>query len=420
MVLVHICLEHVYYMYMRALTTRPPPPSPPHPSPFRWQETDYRDFRMNFIQFMRNPPVENDDFEMSPADIAAEATCEVASEEEEKQMTVEDLPQPVMVSAIVYEDNGSTPCDAAPAETTTESGVCAWTVEGSEEKEAPTAATVSVSSSSSSTACADEIVESDIEERVLAAAAAAAAAVAGSNNVVTLAAPPAAAAAVTASAVEIDFSPPPPPLVTPIADAAAEAAAVFCASAAEQVPRPSSALPVVVCDVSDYTVGDEGDDCAAAVDGGGCWDEQETNCRVPPCLSWGSSADDAERAAREEEEDGDDNTVRVRRSFSNLETARRLGAGQVSAATGEDPTDSDDGGESASRNRPRALSLDGWFTCGLENGVETKSYETHDHAGRLRELVTLVSFGPRLFIPPLFGDAAAMVLGDEITLTCAV
>lgn len=388
---------------MRALTTRPPPPSPPDPSPSRWQETDYRDFRMNFIQFMRNPPVENDDFEMSPADIAAE-TCEVAAEEEEKQMTVEDLPQPVMVSAIVYEDNSSTPCDAAPAGAT-RSGVCAWTVEGSEETEAPTAATVSVSSSSS-TSCADEIVESDIEERVLAAAAAAVA-VAASNNVVSAA--PAAAATVTASAVEIDFSPPPPAPVTPIADAASEAAAavaVFCATATEQVPRPSSALPAVVCDVSDYTVGDEGDDNAVAVDGGGCWDEQETNCRVPPCLSWGPSADDAERAAREEEgvedeeEDGDDNTVRVRRSFSNLETARRLGGGQVSAATGEDPTDSDDGGESASQSRPRALSLDGWFTCGLENDVETKSYETHDHAGRLRELVTLVSFGPFLFIRP--------------------
>ena len=369
---------------MRALIRPLPPP------PSRWQETDYRDFRVNFIQFMRNPPVENDDFEVSSAD----STSEVPAGAEEKQMTVEDLPRPVMVSAIVYEDNSSTPCDASAG--SSENGVCAWTVEGSEGKEASAAI---VSSSSSSTTVADEIVESDIEARVLAAAAAAATAVAASNNVAT-AAP--AAAAVTTSGVKVEFSPPAP--VTQVVEASEAAAAVFCSSATEQAPRPAPALPAVVCDASDYTVGDEDDGSTEAADGGGCWDEQETNCRVPPCLTW-APADGAERAARdeveeeEEEEEGDDNTVRVRRSFSNLETARRLGAGRFRAATGEDPTDSDDGGEEGTlQSRPRALSLDGWFTCGLENGVETKSYETHDHAGRLRELVTLVSFGPVLLL----------------------
>ena len=326
---------------------------------------------MNFIQFMRNPPIENDGLAISPADIVTEATSGVAVEGEEKQMMVEDLPQPVMVSAIMYED--SPPCDA-------QNGVCAWAVEGSEEKEAP-AATVSVSSRSSS-AAADEIVENDIEATMLAVAAA------GSNNVVA-AAP---AATVTASAVEEEFYPPASPPATLVVEASeAVASAAFCSSATEQVPRPSSPLPVVACDTSDYTVGDEGDGDATA-DGGSCWDEQETNCRVPPCLTW-APADDAERAAQEEEEqDGDDNTVRVRRSFSNLETARRLGAGQIGVATAEDPFDSDE--ESVSQSRPRALSLDGWFTCGLENGVKNTSYETHDRAGRLRELVKLVSFEP--------------------------
>ena len=71
---------------------------------------------MNFIQFMRNPPIENDGLAISPADIVTEATSGVAVEGEEKQMMVEDLPQPVMVSAIMYED--SPPCDA-------QNGVCA-------------------------------------------------------------------------------------------------------------------------------------------------------------------------------------------------------------------------------------------------------------------------------------------------------
>lgn len=380
-------------IHVRAALTRPPPPPPS-----RWQETDYRDFRVNFIQFMRNPPVENDAFDLSPA----EAVSEVAAEEEEKQMAVEDLPRPVMVSAIVYDDNSSTPCDAPAG--SAENGVCAWTVEGSEGKEAPAA---TVTRNGGSSIAADEIVESDIEARVLAAAAAAATtAVAASNNVVSAAnvvpAPPA-AAAVTDSGVKMEFSPPAP--VTLVVEASEAVAAVFCSSAAEQIPRPSSALTAVVCDASDYTVGDEGNGSTAAADGGGCWDEQETNCRVPPCLTW-APADDAERAAREEvekeEEDGDDNTVRVRRSFSNLETARRLGAGRFSAGMGEDPADSDGEEEGALQSRPRALSLDGWFTCGLENGVESKSYDTHDHAGRLRKLVTLVSFWSDVFISNSF------------------
>ena len=108
-------------------------------------------------------------------------------------------------------------------------------------------------------------------------------------------------------------------------------------------------------------------------------------------LGW-SSVDDEGNDADEEKEEPDDNgsTIRMGRSFSNLETARRGGAG-LSAIVSGDLSDGDESSDDSDMGRPRALSLDGWFTCGLENGVDTKTYQTHDHAGRLRDLVLLVS-----------------------------
>lgn len=126
-------------------------------------------------------------------------------------------------------------------------------------------------------------------------------------------------------------------------------------------------------DEDDSGVVDDGDGTVSAIS------------RTEACLSWDSSTT--------EEEDIDGNLIRSRRSMSNLETARRLGAGLDSEILSDD-SGSDDMREeqrsSGGEGRPRALSLDGWFTCGLEQGQPLKSYDTHDHAGRLRDLVQLV------------------------------
>lgn len=166
---------------------------------------------------------------------------------------------------------------------------------------------------------------------------------------------------------------------------------------------PGTPLPRIT---RDFTVGGEKDGGVAAVakggaEGGGSWNEQEMTQRVAPSLGGlgGDSGAAAAAAVAEEgeEEDGEGNTIRVRRAFSNLETARRREAGLDSEITSEDASDSDEDrgrrerSEGSQGRRPRALSLDGWFTCGLENGAIGKSYETHDHAGRLRDLVKLVS-----------------------------
>lgn len=171
--------------------------------------------------------------------------------------------------------------------------------------------------------------------------------------------------------------------------AAAAAAAVAAAQAASTDPGMSSVqanhtsadvskeisnASDVVPTSSDYMVSE-----SSAEDSSECWrDERESD---DSCSSWESTRD---------EEDSDGNAIRVRRSFSNLETARRWGTGVDGEVTSDD-TDNEDEEDSTDQQRPRALSLDGWFTYGLENSSTAKSYKTHDHAGRLRELVRLVS-----------------------------
>lgn len=366
---------------------------------FRWQETDYRDFRINFIQFMRTPPVDvvSDGPEMVPVEIVAESK----SAAEKEQKTPDDVQQPVVLDAVVYED-------AARA---MEEKLRAWPVQEEEAEEAPL-----VSANSGS-------------EQALSAAAAAAGAATAAVVVSVAASANAKHSESSSSLSDVDTSPPTPPTeqVTPTgsdgdeSDEYVETAGVGTACSASPEPPPpptplpsSTAMSPSSSPCGDSSGGEESEDGATAAPDptdGGCWDDEAMAAAHQrgstgaisekdggSCsLGW-SPIDEGNDA--DEEMDDDGNTIRSRRAFSNLETARRGGAGLTaivadSMSDGDQYGDRADSGSSSGSDteerRPRALSLDGWFTCGLENGLDTKSYETHDHAGRLRDLVKLVS-----------------------------
>lgn len=357
---------------------------------FRWQETDYRDFRINFIQFMRTPPVDvvEDGPEMVPVEIVAESK----SAPEKEQETPDDVQQPVVLDAVVYED-------AARAM----DKLRAWPVQEEAGEEL-------VSANSGS------------EQALSAAAAAAGAATAA---VVVSVSSANAKHSGSSSLSDVDTSPPTPPTeqATPTgsdgdeSDESVETAVVGTACSASPQPSPlpppmlssSTMLPSSPCGDSGDEESEDGATSAleARVNGGSCWNDQAAHQRRSMgaisekdggACSLGWSPIDEGNDADEELDDGG-GAIRSRRSFSNLETARRGGAG-LTAIMADSMSDGDqygDGAESGSSSgsdteerRPRALSLDGWFTCGLENGLATKSYETHDHAGRLRDLVKLV------------------------------
>lgn len=385
----------------------------------RWQETDYRDFRINFIQFMRTPPAAAaaDGPELVPVEIVAESESTPGEEDGEEAAAAvqESVQQPVVVDPAVYEGARAT------------EKVRAWPVQEEEEDDEP-------------------------EDAVVPATAAAATGVV----VVTTSEPKKSISSYSLSDSD-DTSPPTPPSEEPGTDGGESdesietAAGISCAAtttattgmpcaAAASCPEPtppwssSSSSPATTMSATSSPCNDssavgfsprEGEDAdycptaaaagttgaaAAAAGGlstnGGDWDEQETNCRgradSSTCsLGWSSVDDEGNDAdeEKEEEPDYDGSTIRMGRSFSNLETARRGGAGLSAIVPGDssdgdgDESSSNDGSEAGGGRggRPRALSLDGWFTCGLENGVDTKTYETHDHAGRLRDLVLLVS-----------------------------
>lgn len=387
------------YSHHRFYVCTAVPRSVDSPETNRWQETDYRDFRINFIQFMRTPPATAADGpELVPVEIVAESESTPGEEEDEEtavQERVERVQQPVVVDPAVYEGARAT------------EKVCAWPVQEEEDDEP--------------------------KDAVVPATAAAAAAV-----VVVTASDPKKSMSSFSLSDSDDTSPPTPPSEEPGSDGgesdesietaagiSCSAAGIPCAAAAscpDSAPKPpsSSSSPETSMpapsprndpSAAGFSTRDGEDaDCTAAgaVGGvstnGGDWDEQETNRRgrvdsgnSSTCsLGWSSVDDEGNDADEEEEEepDYDGNTIRMGRSFSNLETARRGGAGLSAIVPGDssDGDESSDDSEMGGRGgRPRALSLDGWFTCGLENGVDTKTYETHDHAGRLRDLVLLVS-----------------------------
>eukprot|EP00752_Nemacystus_decipiens_P009211 g8227.t1 len=386
-----------------------------------WQETDYRDFRINFIQFMRTPPAAAADGpELVPVEIVAESESTPGEDEDEEtaEAAQESVQQPVVVDPAVYEGARAT------------EKVCAWPVQ-EEEIDEP-------------------------EDPVVPATAAAAAAAAASTAVVVVTSEPKKSMSAFSLSDSDDTSPPTPPSEEPGTDggesdesietaagiSCATATGIPCSAAAASCAEPplpsSSSFPAMAAPsprVDSNAVGFSAGDgevadrptasAAGGADGGlsasgGDRGEQETNPRgrvdsgsssssssssVACSLGWSSAEDEGNDADEEEEEepDYDGNTMRMGRSFSNLETARRGGAG-LSAVI---PGDSDDGDESSDDSemggrggRPRALSLDGWFTCGLENGVDTKTYETHDHAGRLRDLVLLAPIPAVCATPP--------------------
>lgn len=136
--------------------------------------------------------------------------------------------------------------------------------------------------------------------------------------------------------------------------------------------------------------------------------------RPEASLSWDYFTTDGE-------EDIDGNIIRVRRTCSNLETARRRGAGLDSEITNDDTDSGDDGDEAsdAGSSRPRAWSLDGWFTCGLEQARPVNSYDTHNHAGRLRDLVKLVSLSCVVSRRD-DGYGAARAHSEDVVRSCAL
>ncbi|CAM9173221.1 unnamed protein product [Ectocarpus sp. 4 AP-2014] len=370
-----------------------------------WQETDYRDFRINFIQFMRTPPaaaaaaVEGP--ELVPVEIVAESKSSQDDEEGKVMQDDEEVQQPVVVDAAVYEDARAT------------EKVRAWPVQSEPELALPPPGLVAKQSS------------------------------AGSPS----------PSLSSASLSDSDTSPPTPPseqgTLTSSSDGGESdesfetAADISCCPASSSLP-PVSPEPLppswtyeeqsVTSSSSTMTTSAPAADIAK-----GRWQDDEEVKRAgsgvqhggssPSCsLGWsstdeGNTADedgegDDDEEEEEEEEDEEGNTIRVRRASSNLETARRgdgggSGSGSglsalVSADDSSDGSDSGDGGEGSGRHhdRPRALSLDGWFTCGLENSVNAKSYETHDHAGRLRDLVKLAPLPAVCPTPPLMAANA--------------
>lgn len=288
----------------------------------------------------------SDESEMAAANIVAESSGTSTSHTSEEQKDSPLDVQPVFVSAVPYTD---TPClNLDPRKT---EDVQAWAVE-----EPPLTATCS-------NTCSETLVESHVEATISSAAFPA------SSDV---------------DISDTETLPLTSPEVLTVPNGLIEEVSVADGS--------STALPPVPCDKANYAAGGDnevdGKGLASNVGVGDCWDDQDSNRRVEPSLSWSST--DSFDSFR----DGDDNSFRTRRAFSNLETARRLGAVLDSELTSdvlsEEFNDTREG--KAKEGRPRALSLDGWFTCGLESDVcSSKSYETHDHAGRHRDLVKWVS-----------------------------
>lgn len=351
----------------------------------RWQETDYRDFRINFIQFMRSPPPVVDTPEMASVDIVAESSQGPPATEEKRQESerVEDGDsQPVMIDAVMYDDAQT--CDPHSTES-----VRAWVVSPDEGRngqsgDASNRHVAGPSRDDVGNATDEACIEGESAASLSAAAATAAVAAAATT-------PNEASTEITpASATEN-----PSACVT---DGGEDTATSSPGDSSKSRSAEAASLPP--CDLSDHpsddaavkvTMGNVSGTPAAADGMGGTWEEQESNRRVAPSLSWDSSSSTGDEDDVEEG-DGDDNCIRVRRSFSNLETARRRGAGLDSEIVSEASDSSEDDGSGGGHigSRPRALSLDGWFVCGLENGVTAPSYDTHDHAERLRELVKLV------------------------------
>ncbi|CAM9819181.1 unnamed protein product, partial [Hapterophycus canaliculatus] len=122
-----------------------------------WQETDYRDFRINFIQFMRTPPAvaaaAGDGAELVPVEIVAESeSTPVKEPQQEVSHETNVVQQPVIVDVAAYEGAGGETEKVrawpVPAEEAAEQGETESATGGSEQ--ALSAATAAAKSSPSS------------------------------------------------------------------------------------------------------------------------------------------------------------------------------------------------------------------------------------------------------------------------------
>lgn len=313
----------------------------------RWQDTDYRDFRANFLQFMRQPTL-TDDPEMIPLDAMSETGAPTAEECPGEVMQNSSLQQ-VIVGAVMYKGTTEIETEGAPEATaaevatrttraTSSMGEClnpeggrhvrAWAVDPGEDGN-----------------------EADGEGGVRVAVAAAAA-----------------KAKVQADGVQAPESRAVPGSGVPDSLNAALAES----GGAEDAPA--------IC--NDYMVG-EGEEEFCAGGSSESWEDGDHLSSASAFGGWGPFGGEDGGG-----DGGDGGVMKVRRSFSNLETARRNGAGFVGEVAGDGAESQD--GEGGGGRRPRALSLDGWFTCNLANS-KMKSYATHDHTSRLREVLQLVS-----------------------------
>lgn len=307
-------------------------------APHRWQETDYRDFRVNFIQYMRSPPTLADDSEMVSVDFVDESSGSSMLEEKKGSDDEDDL-QPAVIGTVEY---ANAPPD--PREEVKEPCLRAWPIERRED---------GVNNDGAGAGWTDEVTS---QARLSADAA-----------------------AVDNDALDA---------TSPISEA--QAPAVPEAEARADMDGTSSIMPPL-CDPDKSTVIVEDDHEDDATDEDTCWDDQqERTARSGPCLSSDSTECDDDR---------DRDIVRVGRSLTDLDTVQRsTGAklhegicGNFAAAAAAAATL---GANGCDQGRPRALSLDGWFTCGLQYGNKVRSSETHDHVDRLRDLVKLVSMFP--------------------------
>lgn len=318
---------------------------------------------------MRSSPTLADDSEMVPVDIVEEPSGASMAEEKQKESDGDDL-QSVVMGTVEYanampdsREEVKEPCVRAWAVDRTEEGVEddgtgeGWTDGGTNQARLSAAAPAADNvTSSSGSAAAESAITDDADYEGNAS---------DSMSPISEAEDP-----VVTSTVPEDGA---------TADMDGSSSSLL-----------SSSVPPL-CDPDKSAVVDEDDHEDDTTDEGTCWeDQQERSARSGPCLSWDST---------ECEDDRDRDIVRVGRSLTDLDTVRRStgprlhgGISGSFAAAAAVAAVTTLGGKGCDQGRPRALSLDGWFTCGLQYGIEIKSSsETHDHAGPLRDLVKLVS-----------------------------
>ena len=349
----------------------------------RWQETDYRDFRINFIQFMRSSPTLVDGPEMAPTDVAAESSEALAAEvkiqeeaevkiQEEAEVKIQEAaedPQPGAIGAAMY-DNAQ-PC---PQATVQEPCVQAWTVDESDD--GAEEGGIGAGQTRESVISADAVASANVAG-ISAATEEASAAVKGNVGVDI------AAHTITSIPDCVRYS------STPLAfpgSVAEEGAPSYLDGPLGVFTPPPPHLPSSNSGKCAVAYGGDSD----MTDDDARWeDEQKKSTRAEPCLS--SDSTDCEEGSQESA------SVKVRPALSDLETTESENGGirlhrsmTESVAPAIATTAATCEVKRGHRGRPRALSLDGWFTCGLQNGLESKSYDTYNHAERLRDLVKVV------------------------------